>query len=129
MVNNIFGDLMKKFKKNIKRSLGGVLIGVINGLLGSGGGMLAVPILKKAGFDQRKAQANAIAVILPISIVSCVMYLIRGDVNLTDGWAFLPGGILGAVIGTFLLSKIPTSILRKIFAAFMIWAGMRLLTK
>ena len=129
IANNIFGDLMKNFKKNIKRSLGGVLIGVINGLLGSGGGMLAVPVLKRAGFDQRKAQANAIAVILPISIVSCVMYLIRGDVNLTDGWSFLPGGILGAVIGTFLLSKIPTNILRKIFAAFMIWAGVRLLTK
>ena len=121
---------MKIFKKqNIKRSLGGVLIGVVNGLLGSGGGMIAVPVLKGSGFDQRKAQANAIAVILPISIVSCAMYLIRGDIKITDGLGFLPGGILGAVIGTFLLSKIPTNILRKIFAAFMIWAGIRLLSK
>ncbi len=121
---------MKVFKKEkLKTMLSGVAIGVVNGLLGSGGGMIAVPILKKSGLDQRRAQANAIAVILPISVVSCVMYLMRGDIRITDGLAFLPGGVIGAVIGTFLLSKLPTKLLRKIFAAFMIWAGVRLLMK
>ena len=121
---------MKLFKKiNFKTVFSGIAIGVVNGLMGAGGGMLAVPILKKAGFDQRKAQANAIAVILPISIVSCVMYLIRGNVQISDALPFLPGGILGAVIGTFLLSKLPTKLLKKIFAAFMIWAGVRLLMR
>lgn len=121
---------MKLFKKiNFKTIFSGIAIGVVNGLMGAGGGMIAVPLLKKTGLDQRKAQANAIAVILPISIVSCVMYLIRGNVQISDALPFLPGGILGAVIGTFLLSKLPTKLLKKIFAAFMIWAGVRLLMK
>ena len=121
---------MKLFKKiNFKTVFSGIAIGVVNGLMGAGGGMIAVPLLKKAGLDQRKAQANAIAVILPISVLSCVMYLIRGSVVLTDAVAFIPGGIIGTVIGTFLLSKIPTKILKKIFAAFMIWAGVRLLMR
>ena len=121
---------MKLFKKiNFKTVFSGIAIGIVNGLMGAGGGMIAVPLLKKTGLDQRKAQANAIAVILPISIVSCVMYLIRGNVQISDALPFLPGGILGAVIGTFLLSKLPTKLLKKIFAAFMIWAGVRLLMK
>lgn len=91
--------------------------------------MIAVPLLKGKGLDQRKAQANAIAVILPISIVSCIMYLMRGDVKIDDALPFLPGGIIGAVVGTFLLSKLPTKLLKKIFAAFMIWAGVRLLMR
>ena len=121
---------MKLFKKiNFKTIFSGIAVGVVNGLMGAGGGMIAVPLLKKTGLDQRKAQANAIAVILPISIVSCVMYLIRGNVQISDALPFLPGGILGAVIGTFLLSKLPTKLLKKIFAAFMIWAGVRLLMR
>lgn len=121
---------MKLFKKiNFKTVFSGISVGIVNGLMGAGGGMLAVPILKKTGLDQRKAQANAIAIILPISIVSCVMYLIRGNVQISDALPFLPGGILGTVIGTFLLSKLPTKLLKKIFAAFMIWAGVRLLMR
>ena len=116
-------------KQNIKTFFSGIAVGVVNGLMGAGGGMIAVPLLKKTGLDQRKAQANAIAVILPISVVSCVMYLIRGSVSFADALPFIPGGIIGTVLGTFLLSKIPTNILKKIFAAFMIWAGVRLLMR
>lgn len=120
---------MKIFKKeNLKVYLLGLLIGAVNGMLGAGGGMIAVPALKKLGFSQAEAQANAIAVILPISILSAALYLMNGSVTLRDAWLYIPGGIIGALIGTFLLSKIPQKWLRKIFAAFMIWAGIRLLT-
>ena len=43
----------------------GFFIGIINGLLGAGGGMLAVPALKKLGLSQKDAHRNALAVILP----------------------------------------------------------------
>ncbi len=121
--------MKKKIKEKIKPSIYGVVTGVINGLLGAGGGMIAVPALKGVGLDQRKAQANAIAVILPISVVSCIMYMVRGDVTVADSLPYIPGGIIGTVIGTFLLSKLPTNILKKLFGAFMIWAGVRLLMR
>ena len=121
---------MKIFsKKNIKAIFSGIAVGVVNGLMGAGGGMLAVPLLKKTGLDQRKAQANAIAVILPISVVSAVMYLMRGSVQISDAPPFIPGGIIGTILGTFLLSKLPTKWLKKIFAIFMLWAGVRLLMR
>lgn len=110
-------------------AFGGILIGFINGLLGAGGGMLAVPLLKKCGLSQREAHENAIAVILPITLLSAGIYLYKDYVNLSESYLYLPTGLLGAVIATFLLKKLSNIWLKRIFAAFMIYAGARLLLK
>ena len=121
---------MKIFKNiSIKTALIGISIGIINGLLGAGGGMIAVPLLKNLGFSQSKAQANAVAVILPISLISAAMYVLRRNVSIGDSLIYIPGGIIGTLIGTFILCRIPQKILKKTFAAFMIWAGIRLLSR
>ncbi len=128
--NNKLGEDMKVLKNiSIKTVLSGISVGIINGLLGAGGGMIAVPLLKNLGFSQSKAQANAVAVILPISLISAAIYVLRGNVSIADSLIYIPGGIIGTLIGTFILCRIPQKILKKIFAAFMIWAGIRLLTR
>ena len=117
--------------KNIKLSTAvfGALIGFINGLLGAGGGMLAVPLLKKYGFSQKAAQQNAIAIILPITAVSAGIYLYKDYVNLNDSYSYLPTGFLGAIIATLLMKKISNKWLKRLFACFMLYAGVRLLLK
>lgn len=105
----------------------GLLIGTINGLLGAGGGMLAVPALKKLGLDQKDAHRNAVAVILPLTIFSAVLYLIDGRVTISDALIYIPSGLVGAILGTFLLKKISSKWLGIIFSAFMIYSGVRLL--
>ena len=120
---------MKKTTSNITTAGFGFLIGAVNGLLGAGGGMIAVPLLKKAGLEQKEAHANAVAVILPISILSAVLYLYKDYVNLFDPLPYIPTGILGAVLGTYFLKKISPLWLKRIFGFFMIYAGMRLLLK
>lgn len=125
-----YNSVMKEKTKKITLYAGGFLIGIINGLLGAGGGMLAVPLLSKfGGMDQRTAQANSVAVILPLTVFSAVMYILRGSVNIKDAIIFIPTGLLGAIIGTYLIKKIPNKILKKIFAVFMIWAGYRMIVK
>jgi len=114
---------------NLKTAIFGILIGVVNGLLGAGGGMLAVPLLKKLGLDEKEAHANAVAVILPITVVSAVLYLYKDYVNLSDALIYIPTGLLGSVIGTFILKKIKTDWLNKLFCGFMLYAGIRLLLK
>ena len=52
---------------SIKKFLYGLLIGVVNIMLGAGGGMLTVPFYKKIGLSQKQAQINAVATILPIT--------------------------------------------------------------
>ncbi len=118
---------MKKFKIFGLNSLFGGLIGLINGFFGAGGGLLTVPLLIKNNMERKIAHANAVAVILPITVVSACLYLLKGDVTLSDSFIFIPGGILGAILGTFIIKKISPTMIRKIFGVFMIWAGWRLI--
>ena len=106
-----------------------MIIGIINGLLGAGGGMLAVPLLKNEGLGQKEAHATSIALILPLSVISAVTYLLKGSVDLGDAVPYLLPGAIGAVLGAFLLGKISDKWLRKVFGVFMIWAGIRLLMR
>lgn len=102
---------------------------MINSLLGAGGGMIAVPLLKKCGLDTKKAHANAVAVILPITVFSASVYMIKDYVNIKDAFVFMPFGIVGSVFATWLLKKISPNLLRIVFGGFMIWAGVRMLFK
>ena len=125
----VLGDFMKEKSKKALLYLGGAITGAVNGMLGSGGGMIAVPLLKKSGLNQKQAQANAIAVILPISILSAAIYTLRGNMKIADAFPYIPGGIIGTAIGTFCLSKISSVWLKRIFGAFMVYAGIRLLLR
>ena len=121
---------MKNNKKfTLLLALLSTLSGLINGLLGAGGGMITVPLLKKMGFSQKQAQENAIAVILPITLLSSTVYLLSSYVSFSDPFPYIPGGILGAFIGTKFMKKLSSKTLRYIFAAFMLYAGVRLLCK
>lgn len=121
---------MKIFKKtNVVPVLYGILIGTVNGMLGAGGGMLAVPALKKLGLEQKKAHSNAVAVILPITVISVALYIWQGNVKLSDAFIYIPGGLVGSLLGTLVLSKISPTLLKRIFGGFMVWAGVRLLFK
>ncbi|MCQ4021657.1 MULTISPECIES: sulfite exporter TauE/SafE family protein [unclassified Ruminococcus] len=118
---------MKKCKKNkLLTAVGGLATGFFNGLLGAGGGMIAVPFLSRT-LEAKKAHATCVAIILPICVASAVGYLIRGAVAISDVMPYVLWGLLGAVIGTFLLKKLNNNIIRKIFAVFMLWAGIRLI--
>lgn len=66
-------------KKQGRAALG-VTTGFVNSLFGSGGGMLVVPALAHSGLNQRKAQATALAAILPISAFSAVGYFTQTSV-------------------------------------------------
>ncbi len=109
--------------------LGGILTGTINIVLGAGGGVVAVFLLKKCSLDQKQAQANALAVILPISVISLIIYSYHGYVNFFDNLRLIPQAAVGALIGTVALKKISPSALKKFFGAFMIWAGIRMIVK
>jgi uncharacterized membrane protein YfcA len=102
-------------------------VGFINSFIGAGGGMIAVPILKRSGLCQNEAHASAVAVILPLTVISAVMYLHFDYVALPDIYPYMLLGIAGAVFGSLLLPKIPANLLKKIFGFFMMYAGVRMI--
>ena len=119
---------MKIDSKSLKYSLGGVFIGIVNGLLGAGGGMLAVPLLCNLLDDRKSAHTNSVALILPLCIFSAVLYLYSGKAMPSDQLPVLiVFGLVGAIVGTFIMKKIKPRPLRKIFSAMLVYAGFRML--
>ncbi len=119
--------MVRLIKKHINTVVG-FLSGIINGLLGAGGGMLVVPALK-ARTQARKAHATTVAVIFPMCLVSSIWYLAAGRVTVSDALPYAPYGVIGAAIGAFLLTKLNGRWLRIIFSVLMIWAGVRMIMR
>lgn len=113
--------------KKLLTSAGGFAAGILNGLLGAGGGMIVVPMLKKSGLSAQKSHATSISVILPICILSAGIYLFRGDVTFGDALPYIPWMLVGSILGALIMPHIKTVILRRIFGIMMLWAAWRML--
>lgn len=107
--------------------LGGAGIGAANGLFGGGGGMIAVPVLKATGRGAHEAHATALAVILPASLVSAIVYLLHGFVSFTVLLPVALGVAGGGIVGARLLPRVPARAVTFAFAVFMLAAGGRML--
>lgn len=105
----------------------GMLCGFLNGLFGSGGGVVAVPCLEKSGAEPKKAHATSVALIFILSLFTAIMYFFEGKLDLMTAWEYIPYGLLGAVTGSILLKKIPNSILRRVFGVVILIGAIRIL--
>ena len=114
--------------RTAKRLAGGGAVGLVNGVFGSGGGMVAVPLLERIeGRGTAAAHASAIACILPASLVSVVIYLIAG---LAPWHILLPtaiGAVMGGALGAKLLPVLPPRAVDAVFALLMLLAGAKAL--
>ena len=81
----------------------GFLAGLLNGLLGAGGGIVLVRgaerILPREYHDGRDIFANALAVMLPISAVSAIAYVLRGSVHGLEFSRFILPAVIGGAGG------------------------------
>ena len=114
---------MKK-PAHFKKVVLGTAIGFINALLGAGGGMLAVPLLQKTGLNEKQAHATAILVILPVSLLSFVLYAIRGYCHFSVLIPTALGVLFGGILGAQWLKKLPTKTVNILFAALQALAGL-----
>lgn len=114
--------------KPLSLILSGLLIGAVNGLLGSGGGMVAVPVLELLLKKETKtAHATALLIILPVTLISSIIYIVNGEYEWKSGLASGLGVIFGGVIGALLLAKLSDKRITFIFSALMLAAGVKLL--
>lgn len=113
-------------KRKILSSVIGLLTGLANGFLGSGGGTVVVPCLEKfMKTTPHKAHATAIAVILPLSVISAFLYYYKLQIEIKTLMLVSLGGIGGGFTGAKILHKISAKYLHFIFGGIMIMAGVK----
>jgi len=106
----------------------GITTGMVNGLLGIGGGTILIPSMVLAlGISQHQAHGTSLAVILPTTVASCIVYGLNDDLNYKIALQVVSGGILGGYLGARLMNKIPADRLRQFFGVFMFMAGLRMM--
>ncbi len=104
----------------------GAVVGFMSGLLGGGGGTLVVPTYQTLlGMEAKSAHATAIATILPLCIVSSIVYLVRGGYDYPRMGIITLGVVAGGVIGSVLLKKLSNTYISAIFYVIMMYAGIK----
>ncbi len=112
----------------MKTILIGIITGFANGLFGAGGGTIVVPAMERIlGVEEHKAHATAIAVILPLSMISAGIYMQKQAVDWSTVFYVSIGGVVGGYIGAKILNKIPSKWLHKVFGLFMLVAAIRMI--
>ena len=98
----------------------GALIGLSLGALGSGGSILAVPVLLSLGQSPAQATTGSLVVVGVTSVAGAVTAYRAGNVLLARGIAFGTAAIGGAVAGAHLSSAVPEPVLLAAFSALMV---------
>ncbi len=128
--------------RELPRSTGligaGTGIGTVSALVGIGGGSMTVPFLVWCNVPVRQAVGTSAAVGLPIAVAGAGGFVIAGlgqsTVPWTAGYVYLPA-VAGIVVtsaafaplGARLAHRLPTRVLKRIFAIFLALVGVKML--
>lgn len=108
--------------------LAGLLAGFVNGFFGAGGGMVLVPLLIwLCKLDDKDAFSSAIAVILPLCLVSIAVYALRGTLPVREAVPYLIGGAIGGALAGLLFKKVPAKALHLTLGSIILLGGVRLI--
>ena len=125
-------------KDKLILSSASVAAGFLNGLIGTGGGIILYFTLRflnnraGGGIAQNDEQMKDIMVmivacVIAMSTVSALVYMLKGTLVYNKLPVYLPAALIGGVAGAFLLEKLKFKFIRKIFAALIIYAGVRMI--
>ncbi|MET0185210.1 MAG: sulfite exporter TauE/SafE family protein [Achromobacter sp.] len=103
----------------------GALIGFLGGLLGIGGGLIAIPALALIlGMPQQLAQGTSLILVLPTILLAVRKYSQHSRID----WGVAAAGALSAIaftwVGARLALGIDSSVLRRSFAVFLFFIAV-----
>lgn len=109
----------------------GLVAGVGSGIFGIGGGVIIVPMLVfLSGYSLQQATAASLAaMLLPVSALSVYAYWRSGALPTPHIWGALLisfGLLIGSYLGARVALVLPTDILTKMFAIFLVLVAIRI---
>lgn len=127
------------FPGPVGMGVAGTLIGAVSAIVGIGGGTMTVPFLDVCKVRMQQAVGTSSACGLPIAVAGALSYVLLGWGNPqlpanSVGFVYGPAlagitvaSMLFAPLGVFLTHRLPTSVLKKIFASFLAVLGIWML--
>ncbi|HLV29124.1 MAG TPA: sulfite exporter TauE/SafE family protein [Burkholderiaceae bacterium] len=101
--------------------LSGASIGFIGGVLGIGGGLLAIPLLGLVfGMNQQLAQGTALIMVLPAILLTVRKYNQHDRIDLKAAGAGALTSILFTWVGARIALGVDPSLLRRVYALFVL---------
>lgn len=119
---------IKNMNTNFLLIILGLSIGLLNGIFGSGGGIIAVLLMTHVlSLENKIAHATSISIILPLCLISSFVFIKNGlyDAGLIMRVAL--GSVIGGMVGAKLLCKISNILIRRIFGIVMVISAVRML--
>lgn len=105
--------------------MGALAIGLVLGLLGSGGSILAVPVLVYlAGEPAKLAIAESLGIVTLISLVGALPFALRRQVDGRNVLFFGVPGMAGAYLGAYLSQFVSGAVQLALFAGVMLVAAV-----
>jgi len=106
----------------------GLLAGFMSGLLGIGGGIIIIPALVYLlGYSQQNAQGTSLGLLLPpIGILAVLNYHKAGFVNIKAAAIMCITFIIGSYITSKIAVELPETIIKKMFAVFLLFYAAKL---
>lgn len=108
--------------------------GVIGGLFGTGGGILIMILYSRIfkgspEYSRKDLFAMTVLTVSIMSLSSLFSYMKNGAVSISDIAPTWIPAVIGGILGAFLLDKIKTKWLNRIFALLVIYAGITLICR
>jgi uncharacterized membrane protein YfcA len=104
--------------------------GIVSGLLGIGSGALKVPAMDLAmGLPIKVSTATSNFMIGVTAAASAGVYFTRGDIDPFVAAPVASGVLLGATLGSHLLGKLQSKLVRGIFVVVLLWVSLEMLIK
>ncbi len=121
-------------KRSMIFALAGILSGIVNGLLGTGGGILTVLFLSKiyakdSSYSTKDIFAITLCSSVIMSMASLLFYLSSGCFSVSDSALYMLAAVPGGVLGAILLEKLSSKTMKLIFALLVVWAGISMMIK
>jgi uncharacterized protein len=108
----------------------GLVAGLLAGLLGVGGGVLFVPgLVIFVGLTQHEAEATSLLAIIPVAIVGTYRQDRYGNVRHADALLLGLLSVAGAGAGVALANALSGTLLRDLFAVFLVIVAAQLVRK
>jgi len=100
-----------------------LIISTVFSMFGKGGGSLYTPVLVMLGLDLGASIATALFLNLVTAFVATMVFARNKLVDFKFCYLFLPGTILGSLLGALLSARAPRELLLGIFSVFLYGAG------